>query len=91
MLRLNCPPEPWLDLPGANGSKTRAPSEVSMWDPHLGCVVEMDWIGRVVTELCFRSMGMIGSKRDPGLCKVTKESKSEPICPKFRFSLDICL
>lgn len=62
VLRFQCPPEPWLDLSGDTGSKTRAPPEISMWDPHLGAVVEMGWIGRVVVELCFRDMGTTGFK-----------------------------
>lgn len=31
-----------------------------MWDPHLGHVVEVGWIGRGVVELCFRNVGMMG-------------------------------
>lgn len=65
MLGCHCPPELWLDLPGDSGSKTRAPPGVSMWDPHLGPVVEMAWIGRVMVELCFRNMGMMGFKEGP--------------------------
>lgn len=46
-----------------------------MWDPHLGPVVEMGLKRRVVVELCFRDMGMMGFKQEPSFMQGNKGVK----------------
>lgn len=90
MLRCSCTPESWLDQPRGSGSKARSLAEVSAWGSHLSPVIEMGWIGREVVGQCFRNTGMTGFEGDLDLCKVIKESKFEPISPKFSFSVAHC-